>query len=277
MPGERVPVVFIHGLWLHSTSWQPWAGTLPRGRLRPGHARSGRACPTPWPRPGEHPESQAGVGIDAGHRPPRRDRRGAAGTAGAGRPLVRRAGGPGAAGPRARAGPGWRSTRRRSAASSACPPAQLALGLPGAAQPGQPQARGEPDRRPVPARFGNALPGGGVRSAARAVDDPRPGRPLFQAALANMTPRGRAATAVDTRTADRGAAADHLGRAGPHRSPTASAARPSSCTASPRGHGVPAVPRPRALADRGLRLVRGGRRGPGLADEQGIAGQTPAP
>ena len=25
MPGERVPVVFIHGLWLHSTSWLPWA------------------------------------------------------------------------------------------------------------------------------------------------------------------------------------------------------------------------------------------------------------
>ncbi len=25
MPGTGVPVVFIHGLWLHSTSWQPWA------------------------------------------------------------------------------------------------------------------------------------------------------------------------------------------------------------------------------------------------------------
>ena len=25
MPGDRVPVVFIHGLWLHSTSWEPWA------------------------------------------------------------------------------------------------------------------------------------------------------------------------------------------------------------------------------------------------------------
>ena len=26
MPGpiDRPPVVFIHGLWLHATSWQPW-------------------------------------------------------------------------------------------------------------------------------------------------------------------------------------------------------------------------------------------------------------
>jgi non-heme chloroperoxidase len=30
MSGTGVPVVFIHGLWLHSTSWQPWAD---RGRL----------------------------------------------------------------------------------------------------------------------------------------------------------------------------------------------------------------------------------------------------
>jgi non-heme chloroperoxidase len=25
MPGTGVPVVFIHGLWLHSTGWQFWA------------------------------------------------------------------------------------------------------------------------------------------------------------------------------------------------------------------------------------------------------------
>jgi non-heme chloroperoxidase len=25
MAGPGVPVVFIHGPWLHSTSWQPWA------------------------------------------------------------------------------------------------------------------------------------------------------------------------------------------------------------------------------------------------------------
>ena len=24
MNGSRTPVIFIHGLWLHATSWQPW-------------------------------------------------------------------------------------------------------------------------------------------------------------------------------------------------------------------------------------------------------------
>ena len=24
MADNRTPVVFIHGLWLHATSWQPW-------------------------------------------------------------------------------------------------------------------------------------------------------------------------------------------------------------------------------------------------------------
>jgi len=51
--------------------------------------------------------------------------------------------------------------------------------------------------------FGNALP---EEESTRLHDRwtiPGPGKPLFQAALANMTPRARAATAVDTRKADR--------------------------------------------------------------------------
>jgi hypothetical protein len=24
MNGHKAPVVFIHGLWLHATSWAPW-------------------------------------------------------------------------------------------------------------------------------------------------------------------------------------------------------------------------------------------------------------
>ena len=28
------PVVFIHGLWLLPSSWEPWAGPLRGGRLR---------------------------------------------------------------------------------------------------------------------------------------------------------------------------------------------------------------------------------------------------
>ena len=47
-PSERLamtsnpPVVFIHGLWLHSSSWQPWVDLFRRGRLRPDRARLAR-------------------------------------------------------------------------------------------------------------------------------------------------------------------------------------------------------------------------------------------
>jgi non-heme chloroperoxidase len=41
MTATKAPVVFIHGLWLHSTSWQPWADVF---------AAAGHATYTPeWP------------------------------------------------------------------------------------------------------------------------------------------------------------------------------------------------------------------------------------
>ena len=63
MAADRVPVVFIHGLWLHSTSWQPWAElfrsagydpVMPEWPGVPDTVAEARA----------HPESQAGIGID---------------------------------------------------------------------------------------------------------------------------------------------------------------------------------------------------------------------
>ena len=38
----RVPVVFIHGLWLLPSSWDRWAEVFEAGRLRADHARAGR-------------------------------------------------------------------------------------------------------------------------------------------------------------------------------------------------------------------------------------------
>ena len=32
---NQTPVVFIHGLWLHATSWNPWVDLFPGGRVRP--------------------------------------------------------------------------------------------------------------------------------------------------------------------------------------------------------------------------------------------------
>ncbi len=64
MEPASAPVIFVHGLWLHATSWDPWldffkeAGYVPSA---PG-----------WPGDGDtvadtrsHPERIAGVGIDA--------------------------------------------------------------------------------------------------------------------------------------------------------------------------------------------------------------------
>ncbi len=63
MPASKRPVVFIHGLWLHSTSWTPWVecfsqagyeSTAPGWPHEPVTVADARA----------HPEAVAGIGID---------------------------------------------------------------------------------------------------------------------------------------------------------------------------------------------------------------------
>ena len=63
MTDQRPPVVFIHGLWIHATSWQPWTDLF---------EAAGYACHAPgWPGVGAtvaearaHPEAIADQGID---------------------------------------------------------------------------------------------------------------------------------------------------------------------------------------------------------------------
>lgn len=63
MSGEGRPVIFIHGLWLHATSWNPWvelfegAGYQP---LAPGWPNE----PATVSEAREHPELVANIGID---------------------------------------------------------------------------------------------------------------------------------------------------------------------------------------------------------------------
>ena len=63
MNRTSVPVVFIHGLWLHGSSWQPWvelfreAGYQPVAPGWPGDADTVEECRA-------HPDSLAGHGID---------------------------------------------------------------------------------------------------------------------------------------------------------------------------------------------------------------------
>src|SRR3954465_11151732 len=63
MPTDRVPVVFIHGLWLHSTSWQPWAEKFRAAGYDP-ITPEWPGVPATVAEAREHPETQAGVGID---------------------------------------------------------------------------------------------------------------------------------------------------------------------------------------------------------------------
>src|SRR5664279_5564276 len=63
MNDQRPPVVFIHGLWIHATSWQPWVELFDQ---------TGYQCHAPgWPgvRPSvaearEFPDEIADQGID---------------------------------------------------------------------------------------------------------------------------------------------------------------------------------------------------------------------
>ena len=63
MPDARTPVLFVHGLWLHASAWQPWidlfseAGYEPQAPGWPGEPDSVEAAR-------QAPEAVAGHGID---------------------------------------------------------------------------------------------------------------------------------------------------------------------------------------------------------------------
>ena len=47
------PVVFIHGLWLHTSSWAPWVDLFREARVRARRARLARRSRTRSPRRAE--------------------------------------------------------------------------------------------------------------------------------------------------------------------------------------------------------------------------------
>ncbi|TFV85755.1 alpha/beta fold hydrolase [Blastococcus sp. CT_GayMR16] len=201
MPAARVPVVFIHGLWLHSTSWQPWverfraAGYDPQTPEWPG-------VPDTVAEARKHPESQAGVGFEqivdhharivaALPEPPVLIGHSFGGLVVMS--LLDRGLG--------RAGVAIDPAQIRGVVRT--PPAQLASAFPVLRNPANRKRAVSLTPAQFRSAFGNALP---EEESARLHEQwtiPGPGRPLFQAALANATPRSRAATAVDTRKADR--------------------------------------------------------------------------
>jgi non-heme chloroperoxidase len=201
MAADRVPVVFIHGLWLHSTSWQPWAElfrsagydpVMPEWPGVPDTVAEARA----------HPESQAGIGIDqvidsharlveAMPEPPVLIGHSFGGLVVMS--LLDRGLG--------RAGIAIDPAQIRGVVRT--PPAQLASAFPVLRNPANRNRAVSLTPGQFRSAFGNALP---EEESARLHERwtiPGPGRPLFQAALANATPKSRAATAVDTHKSDR--------------------------------------------------------------------------
>jgi alpha-beta hydrolase superfamily lysophospholipase len=200
MTTPRVPVMFIHGLWLHPASWQRWIGlfedagyeaTAPGWPGVPGTVAEAR----------EHPERQAGTGIaDATEHYAR-----IAGSAATGPVIV----GHGLGGLIAQNLLG-RGLAAAAVAIDPVPargvlafsPAQLRAAFPAWRNPAN-------RNRPVSLTaaqfryaFGNAV---SERESAQLHDAwsiPAPGRALFEAAFANLTPHSPAQ--VNTRNAARG-------------------------------------------------------------------------
>ena len=190
MPADRVPVVFIHGLWLHSTSWAPWAELFRAAGYEPV-LPEWPGVPASVSEAREHPESQAGVGIDQvidHHEAVVRD---------LDQPpvlighsfgglvvlsLLDRGLG--------RAGVAIDPAQIRGVVRT--PPAQLASAFPVLRNPANRKRAVSLTAGQFRSSFGNAL---SEEESARLHEQwtiPSPGRPLFQAALANATPRSRA-------------------------------------------------------------------------------------
>jgi non-heme chloroperoxidase len=201
MPADRVPVVFIHGLWLHSTSWAPWAELFRQAGYEPV-VPEWPGVPATVTEAREHPESQAGVGIDQVIDHHEAVVRGLAvppvlvGHSFGGLvvlALLDRGLG--------RAGVAIDPAQIRGIVRT--PPAQLASALPVLRNPANRKRAVSLSAGQFRSSFGNALTEEESSRLHEQWTIPAPGRPLFQAALANATPRARAATAVDTAKADR--------------------------------------------------------------------------
>lgn len=196
---ESTPVVFIHGLWMHAVSWKPWARLFTERGYRPVVAG--------WPGEAEsveptrrHPEALADQGIDEvtdhyaaiicelpvapvliGHS--------------FGGLVVQRLLAQGFA----RAGVALAPAQFRGVPT--VPLTQLVTAWPILSRPWRRHGTWSHTSESFHRGFANAVSREESDRLLAAVGIPAPTRPLFQAALANLTPRSPAS--VDTR-AERG-------------------------------------------------------------------------
>ena len=197
---SRTPVVFIHGLWLHATSWQPWiehfraAGYEP---VAPGWPNE----PETVELAREHPEAVADTGIDAATA------HFAAAIAGLddnpviighsfGGLITEKLLGQGIG----RAGVAIDPAQIKGVLP--LPLAQLRAGLPALGNPANLHRAVSLTEKEFRFGFGNALTDQESADLFQRWVIPAPARPLFQAAAANFVLHSQAA--VDTHRADRG-------------------------------------------------------------------------
>nr|WP_296777112.1 alpha/beta hydrolase [Rhodococcus sp. (in: high G+C Gram-positive bacteria)] len=200
MAEHSIPVVFVHGLWLHAASWDPWLEHF---------SANGYAASAPgWPGDGEtvdatrsNPTSVAGYGIEdvVKHYT---EAISSLDT----KPIVIGHSFGGLIAQKLLA-------RGIAAAAVAIDPAPIkgVLALPfSTLKAGFPVLGNPANRNKAIAltadqfryAFGNAIPEARSQALYDRWSIPSPGRPLFQAAASNFTPHSEAA--VDTRRSDRG-------------------------------------------------------------------------
>jgi non-heme chloroperoxidase len=201
MPAPGTPVVFVHGLWLHPTAWEPWLqrfrehGYAPVAATWPGDSDSVEEARA-------HPDRVAGVGIQdtVDHVSELISGLDA-------KPIVIGHSFGGLIAQRLLA-------QGSAAAAVAIDPAPIkgVLLLPPSALRVASVALRNPANNAKRAvsltaaqfryAFGNAIPDAESAQLYERWTIPSPGKPLFEAAFANATPRS--AAAVDTKNASRG-------------------------------------------------------------------------
>ena len=241
-------VVFIHGLWLHATSWAPWVGAVRGGRLHDCLAPGWPGIPDTVEAARADPESIADHGIDdvVAHYsaiidtlPDAADPR---------RPLLRRHDRGEAARPGQGAAARSPSTRPRSRASCPLPLSSLRSTLPVFKNPANKHRAVSLTAEQFRYSFGNALSDEESQQLFDRVDHPgaRAGR-CSRRPSANFS----LALARGGRHRERGpraAAAGH-GRSGPHGPRGDHEVDAQAVPALRRRHRAPGVRRPRSLAD----------------------------
>ncbi|MFE0920065.1 alpha/beta hydrolase [Streptomyces nigra] len=200
MATSRTPLVLIHGLWLHASSWQPWADlATERGYAPLAPGWPGEAATVAEAR--RHPEAVAGLGIDdvtdhyAGiirslDAPPVLIGHSFGGL------IAQKLLGKGLARAAIAVDPAQIKGVR------ALPPAQLRAGFPVLGNPAN--RKRSVSLTPAQFRFGfgNALEPAESDALHERFTIPSPGRPLFEAAFAAFTRHSPAEVA--TRNPDRG-------------------------------------------------------------------------